>query len=369
MGTVTVLVAVDAVIAAAKRGKIPVFTVIPPTAKKGALFDLGANYYEIGKATGNLAADVLEGRRPAEIPVENLLPESLVVNRLALEGLKDPWQLPEAIVQRASIVIDASGTHSRLAATSAELRVPPGRNFKIGLAYFAPEPSWEICVKGLFDGLRKLGLEEGKNLEVRRAHAQAEIPNIPEMLQNFDGSDVDLIVAMTTPVISGAASLVKRKPVVLTYCSDPIAAGAGKSFTNHLPHMTGIGTFPPVQDMVDVIRGTMPEIKAVGTIYNASEANSRKVVEVARELFAKAGIKLEETTVTSSSDVLQAAQALVSRGVRAFYIQGDTTVAQAFDVVVKAANDAQLPSRCARRGSRSTSPRRLNMELPFPRAW
>ena len=42
MGTVTVLVAVDAVIAAAKRGKIPVFTVIPPTAKKGALFDLGA---------------------------------------------------------------------------------------------------------------------------------------------------------------------------------------------------------------------------------------------------------------------------------------------------------------------------------------
>src|SRR5437867_773233 len=328
-GDVTVLVAADAVIAAARRGRIPVFTVIPPTAKKGALFDLGANYYEIGKATGNLAADVLEGRGPAEIPVENLLPESLVVNRLALDGLKDPWQLPEAIVQRASIVIDASGTHSRLAATSAELRVPPGRNFKIGLAYFAPEPSWEICVKGLFDGLRKLGLEEGKNLEVRRAHAQAEIPNIPEMLQNFDGSDVDLIVAMTTPVISGAASLVKRKPVVLTYCSDPIAAGAGKSFTNHLPHMTGIGTFPPVQDMVDVIRGTMPEIKAVGTIYNASEANSRKVVEVARELFAKAGIKLEETTVTSSSDVLQAAQALVSRGVRAFYIQGDNTVAQA----------------------------------------
>src|SRR5881394_1032086 len=260
-GDVTVLVAVDSVIAAAKRGKIPVFTVIPPTAKQGALFDLGANYYEIGISTGNLAADVLDGRRPAEIPVENLVPESLVVNRLALDGLKDSWQLPDAIVQRATMVIDASGTHSRLAAASDELRVPPGRNFKIGLAYFAPEPSWEICVKGLFDGLRKLGLEEGKNLEVRRAHAQAEIPNIPAMLQNFDGSDVDLIVAMTTPVISGAGSLVKRKPVVLTYCSDPVAAGAGQSFTNHLSHMTGVGTFPPVQEMVDVIRGTVSESK------------------------------------------------------------------------------------------------------------
>src|SRR5262245_27270642 len=343
-GDVTVMMAADAVVAAAKRARIPVFSVIPPTAKKGGLFDLGANYYEIGKATGDLAADVLEGRRPADIPIDNLVPEALVVNRLALEGLKDRWQLPEDIVQRASVVIDASGTHSRVAATPATpLRVPSGRTFKIGLAYFAPEPSWEICHKGIFDGLRALGLEEGKNLEVRRAHAQAEIPNIPPMLQNFDGSDVDVIVPMTTPVISGACGLVKRKPVVLTYCTDPIAAGVGKSFTDHLPHVTGIGTFPPVQDMVNLIRDAVKGIKAVGTIYNASEANSRKVVEVARELFGKAGIKVEEVTVTSSSEVLQAAQALVSRKVQAFYIQGDNTVALAFDFVVKAAADNRLP--------------------------
>src|SRR6185369_14617538 len=119
-GDVTVMMAADAVVAAARRARIPVFSVIPPTAKKGALFDLGANYYEIGRSTGNLAADVLDGRRPSEIPVENLVPEMLVVNRLALEGLKDSWQLPETIVQQASIVIDASGTHSRLAATPAE---------------------------------------------------------------------------------------------------------------------------------------------------------------------------------------------------------------------------------------------------------
>ena len=342
-GDVTVLTATDALIAAARRGKIPVFTVIPPMAQKGEVFDLGANYFEIGKATGNLAADVLDGRRPAEIPVENLIVESLVVNRLALEGLKDQWQLPDGVVQRATTIIDATGTHSRVAAAPAQLRAPPGRHFKIGLAYFAPEPSWEICMNGMFDGLRALGLEEGKNLEVQRAHAQAEIPNIPAMLQNFDGSDVDLIVAMTTPVISGAGNLVKRKPVVFTYCTDPLAAGAGQSFTNHLSHLTGIGTFPPVQEMVNLIRATVPGIKSVGTIYNASEANSRKVVEVARGDFANAGIKLQEATVTGSSDVLQAAQALVSRGVQAFYIQGDNTVAQAFDVVVKAAADARLP--------------------------
>jgi ABC-type uncharacterized transport system substrate-binding protein len=41
---------------------------------------------------------------------------------------------------------------------------------------------------------------ERVNLEVRRAHAQAEIANIPLLIQSYDGSDVDVIVAMTTPV-------------------------------------------------------------------------------------------------------------------------------------------------------------------------
>jgi ABC-type uncharacterized transport system substrate-binding protein len=163
------------------------------------------------------------------------------------------------------------------------------------------------------------------------------------MLQNFDSSDVDLILPMSTPVISGACGIVKHKPVVFTYCSDPVAAGAGKSFTDHLPFVTGIGSFPPVQDMVNVIRKTLPGAKSVGTIYNASEANSVKVISVARDLFAQAGMKLEEVTVANASEVLQAGQALAGRSVDAIYIQGDNTVIQGFDAVVKVARDARLP--------------------------
>src|SRR5262245_51909817 len=163
------------------------------------------------------------------------------------------------------------------------------------------------------------------------------------MLENFDAYDVDVIVPMSTPLISSACGFVKHKPVVFTYCSDPVAAGTGKSFTNHLPTVTGIGSFPPVQDMVDVIHQTMPEAKTIGTIYNAPEANSLKVIEVARGLFSAAGMKLEEVTVASSAEVLQAAQALVSRGVDAVYIQGDNTVVQGFDGVVKATRDGKVP--------------------------
>ena len=344
-GDVTISLASDMIIDACRRAKVPVFTALPPKILKGSLFDLGANYVEVGRSVGQLAADILDGKNPAEIPVENFVPEVLLVNETVPASLKDRWTIPSSVRQRAGGWITATTTNlpTKKSGAPEPARLQPGRVYKIGLAYFAPQPGAESCMKGIFDGLRDQGFIEGKNLEVRRTHAQGEIVNIPALLQNFDSSDVDVILPMSTPLISAACGFVKHKPVVFTYCSDPIAAGAGKSFQDHLPHVTGIGSFPPVQEMVDVIHQTLPSAKTIGTIYNASEANSVKVIQVARGLFAGSGMKLEEVTVSSSAEVLQAAQALASRRVDAIYIQGDNTVIQGFDAVVKTSRDARLP--------------------------
>jgi ABC-type uncharacterized transport system substrate-binding protein len=339
-GDNTVLAAADSVVQAARRGKIPVFTVIPPNVDKGALFDLGADYHEVGRQAGVLAAEILNGRDPATVAIDNRVPEMFTVNQLALSGLKDDWKIPANLLAKAEINIDDSGRHRK---TVDIPRPPPGRIFKIGIAYFGPDPGAEADMQGLFDGLKALGFEEGKNLVVRKMHAQGEISNIPGVLQTLDNSDVDVIIPMSTPCITAACGLVKHKPVVFTYCYDPIAAGAGTSFTNHLPFMTGIGSFPPVGDTIDLIQKLVPGVRAVGTLYNSSEANSRKVMEVARDLFAHRGLKLEETAITSSSEVYQAAQALVARDIQAVWITGDNTALQAFDGIVKNTRAAKLP--------------------------
>ena len=219
----------------------------------------------------------------------------------------------------------------------------PVMEHKIGLVYFAPEEGADMCIKGLFDGLKEQGIEERINLEVRRSHAQAEIANIPLLIQNYDSSDVNVIVAMTTPVLTAAASMSRSKPVVFTYVYDPIAAGAGKSRTDHLAHVTGVGSFPPVQETVDTIQRLVPGVRAVGTLYNSSEANSVKVVGVARGIFEQRGIQLREIAITGTSEIWQAAQVLTHRGVQALWVTGDNTALQGFDAIVKAARDAKLP--------------------------
>lgn len=217
------------------------------------------------------------------------------------------------------------------------------RPARIGLVYFAPEEGFEVCQRGLMDGLREQGFVEGRNLEVQRAHAQAEIAMIPTLLQDFDARGLDLIVTFTTPCLTAACTTVRNTPVVFTYVYDPIAAGAGSSFTDHLPYVTGVGSFPPVAETVDLIRELMPEARRVGSIHNSAEANSEKVLSVARPIFREKGLVLEEATLTSTAEVVQAAQAVVARGADVLWITGDNTVQQAFDGVVRTAREAKLP--------------------------
>ena len=340
-GDNTVLLALHSVIATAKKARIPVFTITPGDPQRGTLFDQGANFHEIGRQTGELAAQVLRGTDPATIPVRNVVPEKLVINKLALSGLADPWRLPEEVSARADIFVDEAGVHEKAVATAPQ--PSSGRVFKVGIVYFAPEPGAESCMQGLSDGLRDLGFVEGKNLEVRKAHAQGEIVNIPAVLQNYDNQDLDVIVPMTTPCLTAACSTVKKTPVVFTYVYDPVAAGAGTSFTDHLPNVTGVGSFPPVGETIDVIQRLIPGVRSVGTLYNNAEANSRKVVSVARELFRQRNITLEEVAITNTSEVFQAAQALTQKNIQAVWISGDNTALQAFPGIVKAATDARLP--------------------------
>ena len=338
---VTINVALDSVLAAGKTGRIPVFTNQPPNARHGALFDLGANYREVGRLTGQIGVKILQGADAAKIPVKNVVPESLWINTTALKGLKEPWRIPAAVTARAQVLVDARGVHKKLAA--AIPRPVEGRTYRIGLAYFSPDPIGEICRKGLFDGLEHLGFVRDKNLHARSAHAQGEMANIPAVLQTLDNLGLDLIVSFTTPVLTAAAASVKRTPVVFTEVYDPIAAGAGETLTDHHPNITGVGSFPPVEETIDVMQRLLPGLESVGTLYNASEANSRKVVGVAREIFNRRGIRLKEVAIGGSSEVYQAAQALSVRDIQAIWISGDNTAALAFESIVKVAADSNIP--------------------------
>ena len=101
----------DLIISKARTAQIPVFTSAPTSGVSGTLFELGANYNALGRVAGSLPADVLDGRDPASIPVENVIPIRLKVNKLVLAKLHEKWKIPDDVVESANVVVDEGGVH------------------------------------------------------------------------------------------------------------------------------------------------------------------------------------------------------------------------------------------------------------------
>ena len=262
-----------------------------------------------------------------------------VVNRLAMGiGL--------IVLFSAILLLSDLGHRKVRSAAAARVGASPldsGKMVKAAIVYFARDVGTDECAQGLIDGLKASGFEEGKNLEVRRTDAQGEMINIPAILQNYDSSDVDLIMTISTPCLAGACNRVRNKPVVFTCVTDPIAAGAGKTRIDHLPFVTGVGSFPPVSRSLDMMQKLVPGLRAVGVMYNPAEANSTKELTVAREIFRNRGVRLEEVAIAGSNEVLQAVQILAGRDIQIVWVPGDNTAIEGYEGAVKGATDARLP--------------------------
>ncbi len=108
-GDATVAGAIDALVAAARQGGVPVFSNMSGQVGNGTLFDYGADYETVGHEGGRLAALVLRGTDPATIPVRNFMPGRLLLNDEARRGLRQHWDFPAAVRDRARAEMDAPG--------------------------------------------------------------------------------------------------------------------------------------------------------------------------------------------------------------------------------------------------------------------
>ncbi|HEV8061564.1 MAG TPA: ABC transporter substrate-binding protein [Gemmataceae bacterium] len=114
-GDNTVSSVTDTVVSTAKRGRIPVFSMLPGgKPDRGTLFDLGVDFVQVGRMSGELAGRLLKGADPTKIPVGDVIDQvskRLTFNATVLKDLKGPWQLPPSVREQVDILVDENGIH------------------------------------------------------------------------------------------------------------------------------------------------------------------------------------------------------------------------------------------------------------------
>lgn len=83
----TVVSALAAIIQIGEQNKLPVFAADDVSVESGAIATLGFNYKDIGRMTGKIVAEVLQGKAPGSIPVGFLTALEPVVNEGAAKRM------------------------------------------------------------------------------------------------------------------------------------------------------------------------------------------------------------------------------------------------------------------------------------------
>lgn len=88
------------------KAKIPVFPAVDMMVAQGGLATYGLNQYEIGIATGDITADVLEGADPATTPIRRAQEVDLVINYEKSEefGIEIPEDMKENAIDSKTLL-------------------------------------------------------------------------------------------------------------------------------------------------------------------------------------------------------------------------------------------------------------------------
>jgi len=217
---------------------------------------------------------------------------------------------------------------------------------RIGVTQTVSYPDFDADAKGFEKALAEAGFKEGTHIIYDRQNAQGDVNHTQTIAQKFLSAHVDLIHSIATPSSRAVMKLIKDVPIVFSSVTDPVYAGlipktsplGTKTGTN----VTGVSDRWPVLLQLEMYAKFFPKAKKWGTIYNPGDPKTLLYIKEMREAAKKLKVELIEVTVSSSDEILLAAQFLAGKA-QTICITYDHTALSSFDTVVKVCNEKKIP--------------------------
>lgn len=209
----------------------------------------------------------------------------------------------------------------------------------IGISQYGQHASLDNCREGFLQGLQEAGLVEGTDYTIDYQNASFDDNMAIQIAQSFSAENAALMVGIATPSATAcyAAAEDKDIPVIFTAITDPVGAKLDSG------NITGTSDVLPVEGQLKLIRALQPDAKTIGIVYTTSESNSVYSVGVYQEKAADYGFTVEAVGVTAQSEVTQAVDNLIAKGVDCFSNLTDNNVVGVLGSILEKTNEAKIP--------------------------
>lgn len=213
----------------------------------------------------------------------------------------------------------------------------PPKKVLIGISKIVSHPALDGVEKGIQDELATLRINAQYDLQ----NANGDANTAASIANKFQSEKVTLAVGIATPTAQSLVNTLKTTPVVFSAVTDPVKAGLVRSLKKGGRNVTGVSDMTPVKQQIELLL-RIKKIKRLGHIYTSSEENAVVLAGIVKQACRELRIEYVETTVSKSSEVKQAVQAIIRR-VDALYISTDNTVVSAMSAVADVAMKAKVP--------------------------
>ena len=203
-----------------------------------------------------------------------------------------------------------------------------GETYKVGICNYVDDASLNQIVSNIRSRLETIGAERGVTFEIKYDNCNADSNVLSQIIANFIAEDVDLMVAVATPVAMSmqAATEDNGIPVVFAAVSDPVGAGVVESMEAPGANITGTSDFLDTDAIMNLMLVQNPDLSKVGLLYDVGQDSATAPIADARAFLEEKGIEYTEHTGTNVDEVVLAAQAMVADGVEAVFTPTDNTI-------------------------------------------
>ena len=216
---------------------------------------------------------------------------------------------------------------------------PGEKHFKVGIFEVVRHP----VLDGMADTFREnLKGEFSGRVEFVTMVPEGDAAKTEQMARKFATEGYDLVFVIGT---NQAQSLMKKAdslPIVLGAATDPQSAGLVDSWEQPGHNVTGTSDLSPIISQLDRLAEVLPNAKRIGIIYNPSEDNSEIIAGRFKIECQERGLTPVVATISNQNEIKQTLVSLVGK-VDALYAPTDATIQSAFPLLVRTANEVEIP--------------------------
>jgi len=217
--------------------------------------------------------------------------------------------------------------------------------YKVCISQIATHPDLDSNRQGIIDAMAEEGFIEGENVEFVTRSAEGDMTVAASIADYFVSLKPDIIQAITTPMAQTTVAAAEGTdiPIVFSSVTDPVAAGLVPSWEQAAPTVTGVSDWFEMEPQVELILEVMPDVKVLGTAYNAGEVNAAVQAEELNKIAPQYGLTIVEATAATTADVYAAGMSLVGRCDAVWIPTCNTVGGVGIESIIKVGEENSLP--------------------------